>query len=68
MAVNKNHEEFHILNMNSGWETPPGYPKGRRSDLLKILPTLRARENVRGKQRGKQIRGLMPRGFRAGAS
>jgi hypothetical protein len=39
----------------------------RRSVLLKILPTLRARENVRGKQRGK-IRGLMPRGFSAGAS
>jgi hypothetical protein len=29
----------------------------RRSDLLKILPTLRARENVRGKQRGKQFGG-----------
>ena len=24
----KKHDEFHILNMNSGWETPRGYPKG----------------------------------------
>ena len=34
MAVNKNHEEFHILDMNSGWETPPGYPNGIQQKIL----------------------------------
>ena len=34
MAVNKNHEEFHILDMNTGWETPPGYPKGIQQKIL----------------------------------
>ncbi len=28
MPVNKLHEEFHTLDMNTGWETPPGYPEG----------------------------------------
>lgn len=30
----KKHDEFHILNMNSGWETPRGYPKGTEQKIL----------------------------------
>ena len=28
MAINKKHDEFHTLDMSTGWETPAGYPKG----------------------------------------
>lgn len=28
MAVNKEHKEFHALDMQGGWEQPPGYPPG----------------------------------------
>jgi len=28
MAVNKEHKEFHTIDMISGWEIPPGYPPG----------------------------------------
>jgi hypothetical protein len=28
MAVNKEHKEFHTIDMDSGWELPPGYPPG----------------------------------------
>jgi hypothetical protein len=28
MAVNKEHKEFHPVDLTSGWETPPGYPAG----------------------------------------
>jgi hypothetical protein len=28
MAINKAHDEFHTLDMSSGWETPAGYPAG----------------------------------------
>ena len=34
MGVNKKHDEFHILDMNSGWETPRGYPKGIEQKIL----------------------------------
>jgi hypothetical protein len=34
MGVNKKHDEFHILDMNSGWEAPPGYPKGIQQKIL----------------------------------
>ena len=34
MGVNKKHDEFHILDMNSGWETPIGYPKGIEQKIL----------------------------------
>ena len=34
MAVNKKHDEFHTLDMNAGWETPPGYPKGIEQKIL----------------------------------
>ena len=28
MAVNKAHDEFHAVDLSSGWEVPPGYPEG----------------------------------------
>jgi hypothetical protein len=34
MTVNKKHEEFYVLDMNSGWETPLGYPKGIQQKIL----------------------------------
>ena len=34
MAVNKEHKEFHALDMSSGWETPPGYPAGIQQKIL----------------------------------
>ena len=34
MGMNKEHKEFHILDMDSGWETPPGYPKGIQQKIL----------------------------------
>ncbi|MCK1655320.1 cupin [Bradyrhizobium sp. 149] len=34
MAMNKAHDEFHTLDMNEGWETPPGYPAGIKQKIL----------------------------------
>ncbi|WP_213772249.1 cupin [Bradyrhizobium sp. dw_78] len=34
MAVNKKHDEFHTLDMNAGWEVPPGYPSGIKQKIL----------------------------------
>lgn len=34
MAVNKQHDEFYTLDMNAGWETPPGYPAGIQQKIL----------------------------------
>ena len=34
MAINKQHKEFHLLDMNEGWATPPGYPKGIEQKIL----------------------------------
>jgi hypothetical protein len=28
MAVNKQHKEFHTIDMQDGWQMPPGYPPG----------------------------------------
>jgi hypothetical protein len=45
MAVNKKHDEFYTLDMNSGWETPAGYPAGIQQ---KILSGALDEENRRG--------------------
>ncbi|MGU3495647.1 cupin domain-containing protein [Xanthobacteraceae bacterium A53D] len=45
MAINKAHDEFHTLDMNSGWEVPAGYPKGIQQ---KILSGALDEENKRG--------------------
>ena len=34
MAINKEHKEFHALDMSSGWETPAGYPAGIEQKIL----------------------------------
>lgn len=34
MAVNKLHREFYQVDMESGWETPPGYPAGIKQKIL----------------------------------
>lgn len=34
MPFNKPHLEFFPLDMNAGWETPPGYPAGIKQKLL----------------------------------
>jgi hypothetical protein len=34
MAVNKEHREFHQVDLTSGWETPPGYPAGIQQKIL----------------------------------
>jgi len=34
MAIDKKHLEFHALDMESGWEVPPGYPAGIEQKLL----------------------------------
>jgi hypothetical protein len=34
MPVNKKHDEFYTLDMNSGWEVPPGYPSGIKQKIL----------------------------------
>lgn len=34
MAVNKEHKEFHQVDLSRGWETPPGYPAGIQQKIL----------------------------------
>lgn len=34
MAVQKSHDEFYTLDMQLGWETPPGYPSGIKQKIL----------------------------------
>ncbi len=34
MTVNKPHLEFHAVDMNEGWSTPPGYPEGIEQKIL----------------------------------
>ena len=34
MPVNKKHDEFHTLDMNSGWEVPAGYPSGIQQKII----------------------------------
>jgi hypothetical protein len=34
MPVNKQHDEFHRVDLSDGWETPPGYPEGIKQKVL----------------------------------
>ena len=34
MPVNKQHDEFHELDLESGWATPAGYPEGIEQKIL----------------------------------
>lgn len=45
MPINKQHDEFYTLDMNTGWEVPAGYPSGIQQ---KILSGSLDEENKRG--------------------
>ena len=34
MPVNKAHDEFHTLDLKSGWEVPAGYPPGIQQKII----------------------------------
>lgn len=34
MTVPKKHEEFHALDLDEGWQEPPGYPAGLQQKIL----------------------------------
>jgi hypothetical protein len=34
MAIDKEHLEFHALDMAGGWHVPPGYPRGIEQKIL----------------------------------
>ena len=34
MGINKAHDEFHTLDLDSGWEVPAGYPSGIQQKIL----------------------------------
>ena len=34
MAIDKEHKEFHAVDMGQGWHTPPGYPSGIQQKIL----------------------------------
>lgn len=34
MAINKKHDEFHAVDLSSGWEVPAGYPAGIEQKIL----------------------------------
>lgn len=34
MAVNKEHDEFHPVDLETGWEVPAGYPEGIKQKIL----------------------------------
>ncbi len=34
MTINKEHKEFHAVDMNEGWHVPPGYPDGIEQKIL----------------------------------
>lgn len=34
MTINKQHKEFHAVDLGSGWHVPPGYPDGIEQKIL----------------------------------
>ena len=34
LAIEKEHMEFHTVDLSDGWETPPGYPAGIQQRIL----------------------------------
>ena len=34
MTIQKEHKEFHAVDLKSGWETPEGYPEGIQQQIL----------------------------------
>ena len=49
MAINKIHDEFHTLDMNSGWEVPAGYPAGIQQKILSGALDEKARRGSRSR-------------------
>lgn len=49
MAVNKEHKEFHTIDMQGGWQKPPGYPP-ELNVYEKILSGGLDTKNKRGSQ------------------
>lgn len=47
MPVNKQHDEFYALDLESGWETPPGYPDGIQQKILSGALDEQARRGTR---------------------
>jgi hypothetical protein len=47
MPVNKRHDEFHAVDLASGWETPPGYPPGIEQKILAGALDERAKRGTR---------------------
>jgi hypothetical protein len=34
MTIQKEHKEFHTIDLTKGWVTPPGYPEGIQQQIL----------------------------------
>ena len=49
MAINKLHDEFKTLDMESGWEVPAGYPEGIKQKILSGALDEEARKGSRSR-------------------
>jgi hypothetical protein len=47
VPVNKQHDEFYAVDLESGWETPPGYPAGIEQKILAGALDERAKHGTR---------------------
>jgi hypothetical protein len=47
MAIEKEHKEFHTIDLERGWETPPGYPAGIQQQILAGSLDEKARRGTR---------------------
>lgn len=47
MPVNKQHDEFYALDLESGWEIPPGYPEGIEQKILSGALDEEAKRGIR---------------------
>ena len=47
MPVNKRHDEFHPVDLTTGWETPQGYPPGIEQKILAGALDERAKRGTR---------------------
>ena len=47
MPVNKQHDEFHAVDLERGWETPPGYPAAIQQKILSGALDEEARRGTR---------------------
>lgn len=47
MSVNKQHDEFHTVDLDTGWEVPRGYPDGIQQKILSGALDEEARRGTR---------------------